>query len=331
LDCINVTDTEVTIQLTDYIKHDGYVHHLPELYRTLHQLADIIQLRKVRFVSHETEPFRMVAFDRVLEHVATTMSLSTDRLILDTYDHHPLFETPWATVVTRPSTSLRAVLYDVKIDQCVRDPGAKLFGGFFGRLTPHRFLMAYFLETELQQHSVVAFQPTSQWVEYEFESVKKWFVNELNWLQTRQEKNATMEGGYNGRVDGFNCLPDYHNIFPLYHIEVVLETNVYECGWWTEKTAKCLVAGKPFILLGTLGQLTELKKLGFKTFDPWINESYDSEPNADKRFDMIKTELRRIASLSIIDREKMLLEVNKIADYNRTNYQKLINEYFNKS
>jgi hypothetical protein len=223
------------------------------------------------------------------------------------------------------------VLKDVEVDQCVRDSNAKLFGGFFGRFTTHRFLMAYFLETEISQHSVVAFQPKLEWAEYEFESVKKWFVKELDWLRSRQETNATVEGGYNGRVDGFNCLPDYHNIFPLYHIEVVLETNVYECGWWTEKTAKCLVSGKPFILLGTPGQLLELRRLGFKTFDPWINESYDNEPNADKRFDMIKDEIRRIALLDNESRQKMLLEINAIADYNRANYSGLVNKYFDKS
>jgi len=109
---------------------------------------------------------------------------------------------------------------------------------------------------------------------------------------------------------------------------VVLETNVYECGWWTEKTAKCLVSGKPFILLGTPGQLVELRRLGFKTFDPRINESYDNEPNADKRFDMIKDEIRRIALLDNESRQKMLLEINAIADYNRANYSSLIENYF---
>jgi hypothetical protein len=328
MDCVNVTDNEVIVRLTDYIKHDGYVHHLPELYRTLYQLSDTISTRTVRFLSHETEPFRMVAFDRVLEHVATTMSLPKHRLVLDTYDHVPLFETPWATVITRPSTSLTQALRDIKVDKCIRDPNARMFGGFFGRFTPHRFLMAYFLETEIAQHSVVAFQPKIEWAEYEFESVKKWFVKELDWLRSRQEKNATIEGGYNGRVDGFNCLPDYHNVFPLYHIEVVIETNVYECGWWTEKTAKCLVSGKPFILLGTQGQLVDLRGLGFKTFDPWINEDYDKESNPEKRFDMIKDEIRRIASLDYEQKQKMLTQINAIADYNRDIYASLIGKYF---
>lgn len=328
MDCINVTDSEVIVQLTDYIKHDGYVHHLPELYRTLYQISDIISTRTVRFLSQETEPFRMVAFDRVLEHVAVTMALPKHRLLLDTYDHVPRFETPWATVVTRPSTSLLRALEDIEVDKCVRDPNAKLFGGFFGRFTPHRFLMAYFLETEMSRHSVVAFQPKLEWAEYEFESVKKWFVKELDWLRSRQEKHATIQGGYNGRVDGFNCLPDYHNIFSLYHIEIVIETNVYECGWWTEKTTKCLASGKPFILFGTQGQLADLKRMGFRTFDSWINENYDHETNPEKRFDMIKEEIRRIASLDDDQKQKMLADINKIADYNRDNYRVLIEKYF---
>jgi hypothetical protein len=331
MDCINVTDSEVTIQLTDYIKHDGYVHHLPELYRTLYQLTDVINTRTVRFMSHETEPFRMVAFDRVLEHLALSMAIPKHRLILDTYDHVPRFETPWATVVVRPSTSLTGAVHQIAVDKCVRDPNARLFGGFFGRFTPHRFLMAHFLETEMSQHSVVAFQPKLEWAEYEFESVKKWFVKELDWLRHREEKNTTIEGGYNGRVDGFNCLPDYHNIFSLYQIEIVIETNVYECGWWTEKTAKCLASGKPFILIGTQTQLVDLRNLGFKTFSPWINESYDLEINPERRFDMIKDEIRRLASLEHTLKQEMLSKINAIADYNKNNYKNLINDYHNKS
>ena len=43
---------------------------------------------------------------------------------------------------------------------------------------------------------------------------------------------------------------------------------------------------------------------------------------------MIKDEIRRIASLSSNDRQKMLDEINAVADYNRNNYAVLIEEYF---
>ena len=44
--------------------------------------------------------------------------------------------------------------------------------------------------------------------------------------------------------------------------------------------------------------MNELKKLGFKTFHPYIDESYDKEVNANKRFSMIETEIDKLCSMS---------------------------------
>jgi len=267
----------------------------------------------------------MVAFDRVLEYLSTSLCLSRDRLILETYDHHPRLETPWATLQTYPSTSLDKVYDTVETDKCVRDASAKLFGGFFGRFTIHRFLMAYFLETQMKEHSVVTFHPPRNWVEYEIESVKKYYAKELEWYYNRLQNNVG--NGLNGRIDDFKSLHDYHNIYSSHHIEVVIETNVYDCGWWTEKTAKCLYTGKPFLLLGTQGQLAKLRELGFYTFSPWIDESYDLESNADRRFDMIREEVIRIASLDDAKQRELIEKINEVADHNKNNYKKLIERY----
>ena len=43
----------------------------------------------------------------------------------------------------------------------------------------------------------------------------------------------------------------------------------------TEKTGKALMSGKPFILLGSKHFLKNLRSIGFKTFHPVIDESYD--------------------------------------------------------
>jgi hypothetical protein len=269
----------------------------------------------------------MVAFDRVLEYVSTSLSLSRDQLILEAYDHHPRFETPWAILQTYPSTSLAAVYEAIELDKCVRDDNARLFGGFFGRFTIHRFLMAYFLENMIKEHSVLSFHPPQNWVDYEIESVRKYYTKELEWYYHRSQSTNNMNPGYNGRIDPFTSLYDYHNIYSSHHIEIVIETNIYDCGWWTEKTAKCLYAGKPFLLLGTNGQLTKLHELGFKTFSPYIDESYDSEPNTDRRFDMIQKEILRIASLSDVARTELVGKINEIADYNKNNYKKFIESY----
>ena len=328
MDCIHVTPTEVTIQVTDYIKHDGYTQHLLPMYRALHQIRNELSTRSLRFIFREAEPFHLVSFDNVLRHIAKTYNLSKDRIIIDTIAHTPALCTDYATVVTTPSSSLDLARQLIQVDQCHINSDARLFGAFFGRFTTHRFLMAYFLETHIP-NSIVTFHPSVQWAEYEFESVKKYFVDELDWLRTRQEKNANLESGHSGAVSSFDCLPVYHEIFGLYHIEVVLETNIYECGWFTEKTAKCLAAGKPFILFGTQGQLADLRSMGFKTFSPWINESYDQEPYPEKRFDMIKDEITRLAAMHPTALQSTMTALSEIAQYNKQNYSILLDQYLN--
>ncbi len=328
MDCVNITPTEVKIQVTDYIKHDGYTQHLIPLYRTLHQLRHELENKSVRFIFREAEPFKLVSFDNVIRHVAETYQLSRDRIIIDTIDHTPRLTSDFATVVTTPSSSLDLARQLINVDQCRLNDDAVMFGAFFGRFTTHRFLMAHFLETQIQ-NSIVAFHPSVQWAEFEFESVKKYFVKELEWLTQRQEKNANLDSGHKGAVSSFDCLPAYHEIFGLYHIEVVLETNIYECGWFTEKTAKCLAAGKPFVLLGTQRQLKELQRLGFKTFAPYIDESYDNESNPELRFDMLCQEIHRLSSMHPTAQKTVLNEIKKIAEYNRNNYSKLLDQYLN--
>jgi len=51
----------------------------------------------------------------------------------------------------------------------------------------------------------------------------------------------------------------------------------------TEKTGKALMSGKPFIVLGSKHFLKNLQKIGFKTFDSVIDESYDEIDDEEKR------------------------------------------------
>jgi hypothetical protein len=48
--------------------------------------------------------------------------------------------------------------------------------------------------------------------------------------------------------------------------------------------------GKPFVMFGDRGGLEELRSLGFKTFDKFWDESYDTLPTAKQRMDgMLQT------------------------------------------
>jgi hypothetical protein len=75
------------------------------------------------------------------------------------------------------------------------------------------------------------------------------------------------------------------------YCNIVLET-LYDAeqsngAFITEKTFKPIRHAQPFVIFGTAGSLDTLRKLGYRTFDHAIDNSYDLEINNTKRF--IKT------------------------------------------
>jgi hypothetical protein len=72
-------------------------------------------------------------------------------------------------------------------------------------------------------------------------------------------------------------------------VTVVTETLATETNtmFFSEKIYKPMRARHPFILLGIRGSLRELKRLGFKTFDNWWDESYDDIENITDRMEAI--------------------------------------------
>ena len=82
-----------------------------------------------------------------------------------------------------------------------------------------------------------------------------------------------------------NLNTDEHNdhtmsvdyLFTDSYWNIVMETylDATDGVFLTEKTFKPIKYGQPFIILGTVNSLTHLKEQGYKTFSPWIDESYD--------------------------------------------------------
>lgn len=70
----------------------------------------------------------------------------------------------------------------------------------------------------------------------------------------------------------------------------------------TEKIFKPIVSKQPFMLLAAPGNLAYLKSYGFETFDRWIDESYDTITDPDKRIEAVVEQIKWWTTLS--DREK---------------------------
>lgn len=101
----------------------------------------------------------------------------------------------------------------------------------------------------------------------------------------------------------------------LWH--VVSETVFYyDKLHLTEKIFKPITAKRPFILVAAPGNLAYLKSYGFKTFDKWIDESYDNEIDPAKRIEMIANELEKLCKLTPAQLQSMHSEMQETLEYN---------------
>lgn len=124
--------------------------------------------------------------------------------------------------------------------------------------------------------------------------------------------------------------PDWHDpsmshIYNTSYFSVACETNFKhsDTRFLTEKTYKTIVHRHPLILLSVPKSLVYLREKGYKTFHPYINESYDNELDDQKRLSMVLQETKRLCSLTGKDLEEFLAETKKICTFN---YNLLINK-----
>jgi len=101
------------------------------------------------------------------------------------------------------------------------------------------------------------------------------------------------------------------------YIDVVSCSSYEQEGVYIdEKTYKSFACMKPFILVGQYGALKKLRELGFKTFSPWIDESYDDEKDYVKRMNLIGKEIKRISKLSLEEIDKLYLDMDLVLMHN---------------
>ena len=111
-------------------------------------------------------------------------------------------------------------------------------------------------------------------------------------------------------------------------ISVVLETIFDDSRiHLTEKTLKPIACGHPFILAAGPGALEYVKSYGFKTFAPWIDESYDLETDSFKRMQKIQQAMIQIKNLKGFELEKFTTSIRSIAEFNKKHF--FSEEFFN--
>ena len=102
----------------------------------------------------------------------------------------------------------------------------------------------------------------------------------------------------------------------------MLETNIVrrDCQQISEKTYRPIIAGIPFLLWASQGGiLAHLRKMGFQTFAPHINEEYDNPKYTYmERYVRLINEVERLCSLDIDEIKSLYRRCLPIVEHNFT-------------
>lgn len=192
---------------------------------------------------------------------------------------------------------------DVDLDK-QRD---KHFLMFNRRLRPHRY------------YSILMFDKLSILdkfdISFDFETCKtyeltadqyKYHGSDDELLNELLEQNKKVESGeLTKRIIDYDDLPNVWGFnfeqkesYLNSYIHIISETNFYEKGLYlSEKTWKPMGQLQPFIMMGPANSLELIRSYGFKTFDGFIDESYDKIEDNEERFKFLIKEIERLSKI----------------------------------
>lgn len=155
------------------------------------------------------------------------------------------------------------------------------------------------------------------------------------------EDNDELICGYNMMVKKNKSTLDYDDFFNVHgfgmetkelyektFFSIVSETEFsYYQQSLTEKSIKPIMHCHPFVIVGSPNSLKTLKEYGFKTFDRWWDESYDSEYDNYKRMGLVYGIIETLLNKSDDEWYLMLTDMRDILEYNQNLLLKFDSKY----
>jgi hypothetical protein len=201
-------------------------------------------------------------------------------------------------------------------------PNSKFVGTMLGRFSPTRLRLAYELDTAFPTDNFITFQAQHSVVENNLRNVHELYTPEIGWFKTKTFDRDLVSSHHMGMIDWHTSNATYYNISNNYQIEVISETDSFSDFWFTEKTARCLAIGKPFVLVAGPRSLARLQEFGFTTFGSIIDESYDAELTPTLRIKRLISALTELYNKP--NRHELLAQMYALANTNIEKYKEFV-------
>ena len=111
------------------------------------------------------------------------------------------------------------------------------------------------------------------------------------------------------------------SLFQQCFLQIVTETTYhYPVTFFSEKTTKPILNKRPFVIVGSVGSLSNLKTLGFKTFSDFWNEDYDNILDPSDRIMAIFDIIQSVCNMSVNELQSLCVEMSDVLNYNFNYY-----------
>ena len=175
---------------------------------------------------------------------------------------------------------------------------------------PHRSKLVNFLESEnLLDKGYVSYKPKKLYLDTDF---NRYSDNPIS-----VSSNRALEA-----VNDSKWFMSGNEIYLDSYINVTTETFFVEPALrFSEKTFKPIVYQQPFILYSTPFSLKHLRSVGYKTFNPFIDESYDEIEDNTDRLIALNNEVKRLCNLPIEEIHEWYVDIKEILIHNFNHFK----------
>jgi hypothetical protein len=276
-------------------------------------------------LAHEGPCCNTSGLDNLLDHVCQLLDLPPEHFVINTSNQlassrYPENRTMFVELETAQS---RIGKYSISTLE-------KRFGIFIGRSNTGRFALASYLHQHHRSQTEMTFHydPTHDFHINNFgleEFLQKhWdsLTQAFEFLPHLPVRHDVQSYPILWNKAGFDLGDQYAKIF----CDIVCETFCTGRTFFvTEKTLRCIINKRPFVVQGPRHYLKNLQLLGFKTFANWWDEGYDSDPE-DSRYQGIVCNINWIADQDSKTIQRWYTEMQSILEHNVQVLQHITNQ-----
>ena len=307
---VAITDTDIVIVAEYFATKDNTCANkewLLDIFSTHYDNQNII------VNADDGENLTASGFLEFLETVCEIFKIDKKSIVINT--HNPCLTDPFTFKIKTLGVFVSANTLIPKFEKNTAQ--AQFVGAIIGRFTTTRMRLAYEIDQAFPGDNFIIFQSRHWWHHEPFTEI---YQKEQEWFASRIFDTDLVSTARSGRIPPDDAFQNYPNCWNQYQIEIVCETDPFGDFWFTEKTAKPLATGKPFLLVSGIGSLARLKEIGIETFDSVIDESYDQAPTPTKRIQAIVNSLQMLYNDT--NRSKKIAKMYQIAERNQEHYKK---------